>query len=60
MDGGVCQRKFFTAPRPKPRFRYKVGFEVSLFFEAYQAAVDFYSQVLAPPAYVQVEGANRW
>jgi hypothetical protein len=41
-----------TDPMPEPRYR----FGVTLFFEDFDAAVEYYRRVLGPPAYVDDEG----
>jgi hypothetical protein len=60
MDYETYRTKFFTDPKPVPRFNFTGEFGVSLNFEDYEAAVDYYSQVLGPPAYVEGEWTKGW
>lgn len=60
MDFESYRKKYFTHPRPEPRFRFTDSFGVTLYFETYEAAVRYYSKVLRPPGYVEGEGTNGW
>ncbi|MCA9970014.1 MAG: hypothetical protein KC425_07360 [Anaerolineales bacterium] len=60
MDYETYQQSFFVEPQPEPRFRFQDMFGVTLFFEAYDAAVAYYTRVLGPPAYVEGADTRGW
>jgi uncharacterized glyoxalase superfamily protein PhnB len=60
MDYKTYKEKFFVKPQPEPRFDYLGLNGVALFFEDYQAALDYYSAVLGPPAYIEGEYTHGW
>lgn len=60
MDYDSYREKFFTEPAPEPRFDYLGLYGTTLYFSDYDAAVDYYSRVLGPPAYVEGEGTRGW
>ena len=51
---------YFVTPAPEPRYRFDGSFGVTLFYEDYDAAVEYYRQVLGPPAYVEGTGTRGW
>ena len=60
MDFAAYQKAYFVDPQPEARFAFGGGWGITLFFEAYTAAVDYYSAVLGPPNYVEGEGTRGW
>lgn len=60
MDFDTYQKAYFVDPSPLPRYRYKGTFGTTLFYEDFEAAVDFYEQVLGPPGYVEGVGTRGW
>lgn len=60
MDYEAYRRKNFVDPQPEPRFEYLGLYGVSLFFSDFEAAVDYYTSVLGPPAYVEGQGTRGW
>ena len=60
MDYEAYRSAYFTDPAPEPRYRFSGSFGVTLYFEAYDAAVAYYSDVLGPPAYVERDGTRGW
>lgn len=60
MNYETYRKKYFTEPAPSPRFRFSGLCGVALYFEDYRPAVDYYSTVLGPPAYVEGEGTRGW
>ena len=60
MDYQTYRNAYFTDPMPEPRHRFSGTFGVTLYFEEYDAAVEYYRQVLGPPAYVEGEGTRGW
>ena len=60
MNDAKYQTHFFASPPPKPRFQFDGGFSIALFFADYEPAVDYYSEVLGPPTYVEGEYTRSW
>jgi len=60
MDYQSYRDQFFADPPPSPRFEFAGLYGVTLFYEDYQAALDYYSRVLGPPAYVEGEDTHGW
>ena len=50
----------FVSPAPEPRYRFEGSFGVTLFYEDFEAAVEYYRRVLGPPAYVEGAGTRGW
>jgi hypothetical protein len=51
---------YFVALAPEPRYRFEGSFGVTLYYEDHDAAVEYYRQVLGPPAYVEGAGTRGW
>jgi hypothetical protein len=60
MDFDDYRAAYFVDPAPPPRFQFGGLGGVSLYIEAYDEAVAFYSAVLGPPAYVEGRGTRGW
>jgi hypothetical protein len=60
MDCDAYCRAYFIDPQPEPRFQFSDAFHVALYFEEYDAAIRYYTQVLGPPAYVEGAGTRGW
>jgi len=60
MDYEAYRKAYFADPMPESRYRFSGSFGVTLYFEAFDAAVGYYRQVLGPPAYVEGEGTRGW
>jgi hypothetical protein len=60
MDYQAYRNAYFVDPSPAPRYPFLGSVGVTLYFEAYEAAVTYYAQVLGPPAYVEGEGTRGW
>ena len=60
MDEAAYRQAYFVDPQPEPLFRFEGIRGVSLFFDAYEEAVAFYSSVLGPPNYVEGAGTRSW
>ena len=60
MDYESYRRNYFVDPQPEPRFEYLGLYGVTLFFSDYEAAVDYYTRVLGPPAYMEGAGTRGW
>jgi catechol 2,3-dioxygenase-like lactoylglutathione lyase family enzyme len=60
MDYQSYRKQFFVDPSPEPRFDFAGLHGATLFYSDYQAALDYYSRVLGPPAYVEGENTHGW
>ena len=60
MDYESYRDNFFTKPEPEPRYKFKGLYGTTLFFEDYESAVNYYSEVLGEPAYVEGQGTRGW
>ena len=60
MDYDSYREKFFTNPSPEPLFKYLGLHGTTLFFSDYEAAVEYYTQVLGEAAYVEGTGTHGW
>ncbi len=60
MDFETYKKKFYTEPPPELRYNFTGAFGVALFYENYTEVVDYYTQVLGPPAYQEGAGTRGW
>lgn len=60
MNYEEYRNAYFANPMPEPRYVFNGSFGVTLYFEEFEAAVDYYGQVLGPPAYVEGAGTRGW
>ncbi|MBK5108147.1 MAG: hypothetical protein JJE12_08440 [Anaerolineales bacterium] len=60
MDYESYRDKYFTIPAPEPRYKFLGMHGITLYFEQYEAAVSYYSEVLGEPAYVEGSGTRGW
>ena len=60
MDYESYRKAYFVDPAPEPQFEFAGLHGVALFFEDYEAAVDYYSRVLGPPVYVEGQFTRGW
>ena len=60
VDFDAYRNAYFARPEPKARFRFRNAFGVTLYFEAFDDAVRYYSDVLGPAAYAEGEGTRGW
>jgi hypothetical protein len=60
MDYDSYRNQFYTSPAPQPRFEFTGLLGVTLFFSDFDAAVEYYGEVLGPPAYVEGDGTRGW
>ena len=60
MDYDSYRDKYFTKPAPEQRYKFQGIHGVTLYFEAYEAAVGYYTRVLGEPAYVEGAGTRGW
>lgn len=59
MDYETYKRDYFVDPPPEPRFEVATR-GATLFYQDYERAIAFYSEVLGPPAYVEGAGTKSW
>lgn len=60
LDYESYRKKYFTSPPPKPLFDFLGLHGMTLYFNDFEAAVDFYTRVLGSPAYVEGQGTRGW
>ena len=60
MNCDQYRKTYFTDPRPEPRYHFTGTFGVTLYFEDFDNGVDYYGQVLGPPAYVEGDDTRGW
>jgi hypothetical protein len=60
MDYETYRKAYYTDPQPEPSYRFNGFTGVALYFDNFSAAVEYYQQVLGPPAYVEGEGTRGW
>ena len=60
MDYQTYKKSYFVEPPPPPKYEFVGLHGVALYFKEYEAAVDYYSQVLGPPAYVEGKFTKGW
>ncbi len=60
MDYDSYREQFFVHPAPSPRFAFVGLRDVAQFYGDYDGAVNFYSNVLGPPAYVEGDDTRGW
>jgi hypothetical protein len=60
MDYESYKRNNLTEPPPDARFKYQGLLGITLYFEDFEAAVEYYSQVLGLPAYVEGAWTRGW
>lgn len=60
MDYETYKKTYFTQPEPASKFGFAGLHGFALYFEEYEAAVDYYTNVLGPPSYVEGEYTKGW
>ena len=60
MDYESYKKAYFTDPAPQPKYDFLGLHGVALYFSDYPAAVDYYTKVLGPPAYVEGDSTKGW
>jgi hypothetical protein len=60
MDYETYRKKYFVDPAPEQGFDFAGIYGVTLYFEEYEEAVNYYRQVLGPPAYSEGEYTRGW
>ena len=60
MDFEAYKKDFYADPPPEPRFKFSGSFGIFLFYENYEAVVNYYKKVLGPPNYIEGAGTRGW
>lgn len=60
MDYDEYRAAYFVDPQPEPRFGFRQGGGPTLWFTEYEAAVEYYTEVLGPPNYVENDATRGW
>ncbi len=60
MDYETYRQKYFVDPPPEPRFQLAGVRGLALFYQDYEDAVSFFTEVLGPPIYVEGKGTKSW
>jgi uncharacterized glyoxalase superfamily protein PhnB len=60
MDYETYKKNYYVDPPPEPRFHFAGAWGATLYYEDYQKALDFYGEVLGPPAYIEGENTHGW
>lgn len=60
MDYETYRKNYFSDPQPEQRYDFAGIHGVTLYFEEYERAVDYYEQVLGPPAYSEGQYTRGW
>jgi catechol 2,3-dioxygenase-like lactoylglutathione lyase family enzyme len=60
MDYETYRQNYYVQPIPKGRFGFTGIHGITLYYQDYEAAADYYQRVLGPPAYVEGESTKGW
>jgi uncharacterized glyoxalase superfamily protein PhnB len=60
VDYAKYQRAYFVRPAPEQHFRFINSFGATLYFEDYEEAIAFYTNVLGRPRYVEGKSTRGW
>ena len=60
MDFEEYKKKYFIYPQPTQKFNFAGILGTALFYQDYQAALEFYTKVLGPPAYIEGKNTHSW
>jgi catechol 2,3-dioxygenase-like lactoylglutathione lyase family enzyme len=60
MDYESYRKAYYVKPAPEPRFQFAGLHGATLYYQDYQEALAFYTQVLGPPAYIEGEHTHGW
>lgn len=60
MDYETYRKKYFVEPAPEQRFAFDGINGITLYYQDYEAAADYFQQALGPPAYVEGENTKGW
>ena len=60
MDFETYRKNYFTDPTPTERFDFAGLHGVTLYYQDYEPAVQYYEHVLGPPGYIEGESTKGW
>jgi len=60
MEYEEYKKAYFVDPQPEPLFDFTQAGGPTLWFADYDAAIEFYTEVLGPPNYVEGDATNGW
>jgi uncharacterized glyoxalase superfamily protein PhnB len=60
MDYKSYRKQNFVDPPPEQRFAFSGLYGATLYYQDYQAALDFYSKVFGQPQYKEGENTHGW
>lgn len=60
MDYETYRKQYFVNPQPQPRFDFVGLHGLTLYFANYIEAVNYYQDVLGPPAYIESDDTRGW
>lgn len=60
MEYPDYQEAYFANPPPEPRFGFEGILGITLYFDEYETAVEYYRQVLGSPAYIEGDSTRGW
>jgi uncharacterized glyoxalase superfamily protein PhnB len=60
MDYEKYRETYFVEPQPEEKFEFAGIRGACLYLREYEAAIEFYSNVLGPPNYIENEETHGW
>ena len=60
MDFDAYQKAYFLDPQPEARFAFCGNFGLTLYYQDFEDAVAFYTQVLGPAGYQEEDSTRGW
>jgi hypothetical protein len=60
MDYEEYRAAYFVDPQPEPRYGFTQAGGPTLWFAEYEAAIEYYTEVLGPPNYVEGDTTQGW
>lgn len=60
MNYEEYKKAYFISPVPEPKFNILGIHGVALYFDDYEKALDYYTAVLGPPAYIEGQFTHGW
>ena len=60
MNYQEYKKAYFTDPKRRPHYAFSGSFGINLYFQEYDAAVDYCERVLGMPGYIEGSGTKGW
>ena len=60
MDFDAYQKAYFLDPQPEARFAFRGSFGLTLYYQDFEEALAFYTQVLGPAGYQEGDSTRGW